>query len=134
VKTIAEDPAGNMRDPSAAVQDPVTKKWHFWVDHMNGSTQPGWYAYIHHYSAPEILGPWVSHGLALPHSNDPNAWDNQGTFSSSVIYSAEEERWYMFYSASGANRECSTSFCPPLSPPARLQLTWAIGGVTYHLI
>ena len=29
VTTIALEPSGNMRDPSSAVQDPKTKKWHF---------------------------------------------------------------------------------------------------------
>ena len=34
VRTIASDPAGNLRDPSAVVQDPKTKRWHFWVGMM----------------------------------------------------------------------------------------------------
>eukprot|EP00037_Helgoeca_nana_P018779 m.181134 g.181134 ORF g.181134 m.181134 type:complete len:490 (-) comp24588_c0_seq1:216-1685(-) len=104
VATIAHDPNGNLRDPSAMVQDPGTGRWHFWVDHMNGSTQPGWHADLYHYSAPAIAGPWLSHGLALPHSTDPAAWDSAGTFSPSVIYSAEEKRWFLFYSASSANQ------------------------------
>ncbi len=120
VKTIAFDPHGNLRDPSAAVQDPVTKRWHFWVDHMNGSTKPGWDAYLYHYSAPEILGPWESHGLALPHSSDPKAWDYSGTFSSSAIYSDEEKLWYLFYSASGANQSsmqtCAQAVASAKSP------------------
>lgn len=104
VSTIAFDPHACMRDPSAVVQDPKTKRWHFWVDHMNGTHQPGWHAFLHHYSAEEITGPWISHGLALPHSTDPSAWDYAGTFSPSVIYSPEEELWWLFYSASGANQ------------------------------
>jgi hypothetical protein len=104
VQTIAFDPHACMRDPSAMVQDPKTNRWHFWVDHMNGTHQPGWHAFLHHYSAPEIMGPWESHGLALPHSTDPTAWDYAGTFSPSVIYSPEEGLWFLFYSASGANQ------------------------------
>jgi hypothetical protein len=106
VATIAHDPNGNMRDPSAMLQDPVSKTWHFWVDHMNGSTQPGWHAYLHHYSAPAIVGPWTLSGPtpALPHSSDSDAWDFAGSFSPSVIYEPEEKLWYLFYSASGKNQ------------------------------
>ena len=104
VKTIALEPSGNMRDPSSVVQDPKTKKWHFWVDYMEGATQPGWHAYLHHYSSDSITGPWVSHGLALNHSTDPQAWDYMGMFSPSVIYDKEDQGWYLFYSASGANQ------------------------------
>ena len=104
VSMIAFDPRACLRDPSAAVQDPKTKRWHFWVDHMNGTHEPGWHAFLHHYSAQEITGPWTSHGLALPHSTDPTAWDFAGTFSPSVIFSPEEELWWLFYSASGANQ------------------------------
>eukprot|EP00039_Didymoeca_costata_P021577 m.344905 g.344905 ORF g.344905 m.344905 type:complete len:452 (+) comp25383_c0_seq1:138-1493(+) len=105
VSTIALDMTGNLRDPSAVVQDPVTKLYHFWVDYMPGSINPGWNAVLHHYSAPAITGPWTNHGLAINHSTDPNAWDFNGTFSPSVIYSADETppMWYLFYSASGAN-------------------------------
>lgn len=71
---------------------------------MPGATQPGWHAYLHHYSASELRGPWANHGLALNHSSDPRAWDYSGQFSSSVIYSAEERLWYLFFSASGANQ------------------------------
>ena len=104
VKTIALDSTGNLRDPSSAVQDPNTKRWHFWVDYMAGSTQPGWHAYLHHYSAEQITGPWTNQGVALNHSTNPHAWDYSGQFSSSVIYSTEEKLWYLFYSASGANQ------------------------------
>ena len=107
-----------MRDPSAAVQDPKTKRWHFWVDHMNGTHEPGWHAFLHHWSAPSILGPWTSHGLALPHATDPAAWDFAGTFSPSVIYSPEEERWFLFYSASGANQS-KLSTCAQLVASAQ---------------
>ena len=96
VATIAHDPNANMRDPSAMLQDPVSKTWHFWVDHMNGSTQPGWHAFLHHYSAPAIVGPWTLQPPtpALPHSSDPDAWDFAGSFSPSVIYEPEEKLWY----------------------------------------
>lgn len=50
---IAVDPTGNLRDPSAAVQD-TSGRWHFWVDYMPGKTQPGWAAYQHHYSAASL--------------------------------------------------------------------------------
>ncbi len=118
VKTIALDPTGNLRDPSSVVQDPQTKRFHFWVDYMPGGTQPGWHAYLHHYSASEITGPWKNHGLALNHSADPRAWDYSGQFSSSVIYSAEEQLWYLFYSASGANQS-SLLTCAQLAASSR---------------
>ena len=72
---IASDPTRNLRDPSSVVQDPVTKRWHFWVDYMKGGEQPGWHASLHHYSAAQIEGPWTNHGLAVNHSSDPSAWD-----------------------------------------------------------
>jgi hypothetical protein len=31
VKTIANEPSGNLRDPSSVVQDPETGQWHFYV-------------------------------------------------------------------------------------------------------
>eukprot|EP01052_Picozoa_sp_SAG31_P009378 SAG31_NODE_490_length_14932_cov_9.350300_15_plen_249_part_00 len=71
---------------------------------MNGTVEPGWHAFLHHYSAPQIEGPWTAHGLALPHSTDSKAWDYAGTFSPSTIYCEEEKLWYMFYSASAANQ------------------------------
>ena len=94
------------------VQDPKTGQWHFYVDYMEGSTQPGWHSYQHHYSADSIDGPWTNNGIAegLNHSADPKAWDFAGTFSPSLIYSADEGEdqdepmWYLFYSASGANQ------------------------------
>jgi hypothetical protein len=89
VKTIAVDPTGNLRDPSAMVQDSQTKLWHFWVDYMPGSHQPGWHAVLHHYSAPEITGPWTNHGLALNHSTDPAAWDYAGQVRLSLTFLVE---------------------------------------------
>lgn len=56
VSIIATRDDGNLRDPSAVVQDPVTGMWHFWVDYMAGATQPGWHAELHHYSATNITG------------------------------------------------------------------------------
>ena len=78
VSTIAYDPAGNMRDPSPVVQDPVSGRWHFWVDWLPNATMDGWDAYQRHYSAADILGPWVNHGIALNHSADPTTWDSVG--------------------------------------------------------
>ena len=99
---IATDGSGNLRDPSAMIQDPATKKWHFWVDYMSGGTQAGWHAYQHHYSADAIAGPWKLEGLAFNHSTtDPEAWDYAGQFSPSVIYDAAEPgdaKWFYFYS------------------------------------
>ena len=88
VKTIADDPQNNLRDPSPMIQDPATGRWHFWVDWMPSATSPngdGWHAYLRHYSAPAIEGPWVSHGyqgqpFALNHSSDPSAWDYAGAW------------------------------------------------------
>ena len=117
VKTIALDPTGNLRDPSAAVQDPKTKRWHFWVDYMPGHTQPGWHAFLHHYSAETITGPWTNHGLALNHSTNPTAWDYSGQFSSSVIFDEDDQLWYLFYSASGRNQS-ALSTCAQLAASA----------------
>jgi hypothetical protein len=111
VKTIAYDPKNNVRDPSPVIQDPATGRWHFWVDWMPASVSAdgnGWLAYLRHYSAPEIEGPWVSHGyqgqpFALNHSTDPKAWDYAGQFSSAAIYDAADKTWWLYYSASGAN-------------------------------
>ena len=64
---IASDPTGNLRDPSSVVQDPVTKRWHFWVDYMKGGEQPGWHASLHHYSAAQIEGSWTNHPLNPQH-------------------------------------------------------------------
>lgn len=107
VKTLTNETTGNLRDPSAMVRDPATGMWHFYTDYMPGDVMPGWDAYLHHYSAPDIMGPWTNHGIApgLNHSDDPTDWDFKGTFSSSLIYSPndEPEPWFIFYSASGAN-------------------------------
>jgi hypothetical protein len=108
VDTVASDPDGNLRDPSPVIQDPVTGRYHFWVDWLPGATMPGWDAYLRHYSAPNITGPWVNHGLALNHSSDPAAWDYAGQFSSSAFFDAEDGTdhgtWWLYYSASGANQ------------------------------
>ena len=104
VATIANDTSGQLRDPSAVVQDPATRRWHFYADYMAGSTEPGWHAYLHHYSAAALEGPWTNHGAALNHSADPAAWDHAGTFSASLIFAPDEALWYLFYSASGANQ------------------------------
>jgi hypothetical protein len=112
VKTIANASTGNLRDPSSVVQDPKTGQWHFYVDYMDGPTQPGWHSYQHHYSSDDIEGPWTNHGIApgLNHSTDPKAWDYAGMFSPSLIYVPDEDIWYIFYSASGANQsELKTS-------------------------
>ena len=107
VTTIANDTTGNIRDPSSVVQDPKTGKWHFYVDYMKGKlSKSGWHAYLHHYSAVDIEGPWINHGIAkgLNHSSTTaTAWDNAGTFSSSLIYDADDASWYLFYSALPAN-------------------------------
>lgn len=100
---IAKDPSGNLRDPSAMIQDPNTLRWHFWVVFVPGSEQPGWAGYLHHYSSDSIAGPFVSHGLALNHSADPGAFDHHGMFSPSAVYDAASERWYLFYSGTGSN-------------------------------
>ena len=96
VSIVATRTDGNLRDPSAAVQDPVTGLWHFWVDYMPGATQPGWHAELHHYVADSITGPWRSKGKCVNHSTDPKAWDYAGQFSPSGIYSPHEEppMWY----------------------------------------
>ena len=108
VSTIAYDPANNLRDPSAAIQDPATKRWHFWVDWMPADGPHGfgngWHAKLKHFSASAITGPWTNHGFALNHSTDPTAADFAGQFSSSAIYDAGEKLWWLFYSASGANQ------------------------------
>eukprot|EP00966_Prymnesium_polylepis_P136175 3146516-Prymnesium_polylepis.1 len=100
---IAKDPSGNLRDPSAMIQDPKTLHWHFWVVFVPGSAQPGWAGYLHHYSSDSVAGPFVSHGLALNHSADPGAFDHHGMFSPSAVYDAASERWYLFYSGTGSN-------------------------------
>jgi hypothetical protein len=98
VGTIAADPTGHLRDPSPAVRD-AAGTWHFWVDYipLSQGTQSGWHAFLHHYTAPAITGPWTNQGLALNWSTDPNDYDSWGTFSSSAIYSASEGLWYLFY-------------------------------------
>lgn len=104
--TLIANPDGNLRDPSSVVQDPILKRWHFWVDFVpvgDPISPSGWHSYQHHYSASAITGPWKSHGLAFNHSTDPDAWDSEGQFSPSIIYSAEEKLWYYFYSGTGAN-------------------------------
>lgn len=146
VKTIAYDPQNNLRDPSPVIQDPATGRWHFWVDWMPSSTNPngdGWHAYLRHYSAPEIEGPWVNHGyqgqpFALNHSSDPHAWDYAGQFSPSAIYDAAEKTWWLYYSAAGANQTkfltnaqmvCSSP--SPEGPWARRGLSaWPTGSPT----
>merc|ERR1712000_653424 len=100
---IANDTTGQLRDPSAMVQDPKTGRWHFWVVYMPGKTRSGWRGYLHHYSAESIEGPWRNDGLALNHSADPHAFDNGGMFSPSAIYDPDEGKWYLFYSGTGAN-------------------------------
>ncbi len=121
VRTIAYEPENNLRDPSSVVQDPVTGRWHFWVDWMPGGQGPGWHARLKHFSAPadafDGAGPshvsnisnitgniWTNHGFALNLSVTPTAADSAGQFSSSVIYDAEEKTWWLFYSASSANQ------------------------------
>jgi hypothetical protein len=112
LKTIAFEPEHNLRDPSPAIQDPATGYWHFWVDWMPTGSSDGWGAWLKHYTAPAITGPWVSrgfsingsHGFAINHSRDPSAWDYSGQFSSSVIYDAAAKTWWLFYSASGLNQ------------------------------
>ena len=100
VSTIAADAGAHLRDPSAVVRDASTGLWHFFVDYipLSQNTQAGWHAYLHHYSAPAVEGPWTSHGLALPWSSDAGAFDSWGTFSPSVIFSSTDAQWYLFYS------------------------------------
>ena len=136
VKTIAYDPANNLRDPSPAVQDPATGRWHFWVDFMPGAQGPGWEASLKHFSAPEITGPWASQGFALNHSTDPAAWDYAGQFSPSTIYDAADKTWWLYYSASGKNQtELLTNaqmVCSAPSPDGpwtrRGLAAWSTGG------
>jgi hypothetical protein len=106
VSMIATAHGGNLRDPSPVVQDPATKRWHFWVDYVpltDPLSPAGWHAFQWHYSAPEIAGPWTAHGLAFNHSARPDAWDHSGQLSPSVIYDEREQTWYYFYSATGTN-------------------------------
>lgn len=65
LRIIALDPTGNLRDPSAVVQDPVTGKWHFWVVYMPGATQPGWQGFLHHYEV-MITSVFHAHDRRLP--------------------------------------------------------------------
>eukprot|EP00041_Stephanoeca_diplocostata_P015559 m.297419 g.297419 ORF g.297419 m.297419 type:complete len:463 (+) comp20080_c0_seq2:74-1462(+) len=107
-RIIADDPTGNLRDPSAMIQDPNTLLWHFWVVYMPGATEPGWNGFLHHYvSSNSSLDTcvWENHGLALNHSSDPNAYDAQGMFSPSALYdpNGSNPGWYLFYSGCGAN-------------------------------
>lgn len=108
LRFIAKDVSGNLRDPSAVIQDPKTGLWHFWVVFMPGSTQPGWRGYLHHYVSLNTSvesTEWLSLGLALNHSSDPKAFDSGGMFSPSAVYDATGPRpgWYLFYSGTGAN-------------------------------
>ena len=136
VKTIANDSTGQLRDPSSVVQDPATSRWHFYVDYMPGSLEPGWHAFLHHYSAAEIEGPWTNHGIApgLNHSADPQAWDYAGTFSPSLIYAPDEQLWYMFYSASGANQSalltCAQMVARSASPGGPWEKLGLVGAPT----
>ena len=101
--TIASDDTGNLRDPSAMIQDVASGQWHFWVVYMSGATQPGWAGYIHHWSSPSIEGPFTNRGLALNHSADPNSFDHHGMFSPSAIFDPDDGHWYLFYSGTGKN-------------------------------
>ena len=136
VKTIANDSTGQLRDPSSVVQDPATSRWHFYVDYMPGTTEPGWHASLHHYSANAIEGPWTNHGIApgLNHSADSHAWDYAGTFSPSLIYAPDEGMWYMFYSASGANQSalltCAQMVARSVAPGGPWQKLGLVGAPT----
>jgi hypothetical protein len=48
VRIIAQEPGGSLlRDPSPAVKDPATGRWHFWVDYVPNSdplAPSGWHA------------------------------------------------------------------------------------------
>lgn len=136
ISTIAYEPDNNLRDPSSVVQDPVTGRWHFWVDWMPGAQGPGWQARLKHFSAPANVfdsprphrsnisnmtgNPWTNHGFALNLSLDPKAADSTGQFSSSVIYDDDEKLWWLFYSASSANQSAmltnSQMACSSSSP------------------
>lgn len=90
------------------VQDPNTGKWHYWVDYMPGRTEPGWAAFLHHYSAPTTAGPWTNHGLIMNKSSDPAAWDSNGMLSSSVIRDPSDGKWYIFYTATSKGNYSET--------------------------
>ena len=110
LSTVAEDPTGHLRDPSSALLDAATGTWHFWVDYipLAQGTQNGWHAYLHHYTAPSIFGPWASKGLALNWSSDASAWDSGGTLSPSVLFSAEEGLWFLFYTGTNSRNYSAT--------------------------
>ena len=99
IATIAADPSGHLRDPSAAVRD-NGGTWHFWVDYipLTQNTQDGWHAYLHHYTAPAVVGPWQLQGLAFNWSSDPNAFDSWGSFSPSALFDETLNTWFLFYS------------------------------------
>jgi hypothetical protein len=109
--TVAADPAGHLRDPSPVVQD-ASGTWHFWVDFipLSQGTDAGWHAFLHHYSAPALLGPWSSHGLSegLNWSSSPSAWDSGGMLSSSAVFSEAEGMWFIFYTGTSLANYSST--------------------------
>ena len=51
-------------------------------------------------------------GMALNHSTDPSAPDSNGQFSPAIFYDSADEKWYLFFSATGKNgsatRQCIT--------------------------
>ena len=81
MRIIALDPTGNLRDPSAVVQDPVTGKWHFWAVYMPGATQPGWQGFLHHYEVmitPVFtpMGAVTTHDLPTSHHHQHDHFEH----------------------------------------------------------
>lgn len=135
LSTVAYDPSGNLRDPSAMIRDPKTGNWHFWVV-WSGGAHGGWGGYLHHYSANSIEGPWTGHGRAMNKSSDPEAYDAHGMFSPSALYDEQADLWYLFYSGIGSNfsqgnpisAQLVASAPAPEGPWTRLGLvTWPTG-------
>lgn len=130
VRTIATDPSGNLRDPSAPVQDPTTGLWHFWVVYIPGATQPGWHGYLHHYRSKNTTvesTEWEGLGLALNHSADQAAYDCCGMFSPSAIY--DGGRWWLFYSGTAANYSETRTSAQLVAEAASPEGPWTRRGV-----
>jgi hypothetical protein len=111
VETIAADLTGHLRDPSSVVRD-GDGVWHFWTDYipLSQGTSNGWHAFLHHYTATNLSGAWTNHGISpgLNWSVDATAFDSYGMLSSSAVFSAADNLWFIFYTGTSLSNYDAT--------------------------
>ena len=98
IMTIVNDPAADIRDPTAVLFDPITETWNFWATRIPGTqSQGGYNGTIYHYYSKSLFSRFNTSGIAINKSSDPADFDHHGVFTPGIMYDERKNEWLIYY-------------------------------------